>query len=265
MPNYLSELLAPLPNDKARPTDEHIRIIRDIDAKRTAAHHELIDQLQEAQNQAAPKFPEPLQEGWAAYKGTDFAPVPNLDNPKLHLEHARRVQDMSDFTRVVGAGQFEDGKVKSKSRVEEKVASSMARGHTYLHIPDASRGRIVTPDIASMIRAYQLFHAFAVYEVDLWPAGVRNSYTGATHQHAGPLRMLNTYWQLIYPRNNDHDADTLVTELQFVTPRVRAIMALNHPYDVTKTIPYPTPEHESYVHQLLLKASILDLEEFNAR
>jgi hypothetical protein len=56
-------------------------------------------------------------------------------------------------------------------------------------------------------------------------------------------------------------ADQIATEVQMVTERVRALIDLEHHFNVSQIFEYPDEAARDYVYSLMLKASILDFQE----
>ncbi len=202
---------------------------------------------------------------WEPDESTAFD-VPELPNRIITLEHRKRVRQLAlNAGRDIDDGYvcwLEDGGIKSPERLAHKLS---IKADKFL-VGDISRLRYVTPSIADLYSTVYRLHHRLPELLDLRLFAARGFYYPGdrSKKYASPFRGINTNWIRPYAIKGNL-ADTLITEIQIVTKRTRATMDLNHPFDVAKHIAYPSPEHQSWMHGVMMKASILDLTEFSTK
>ena len=74
--------------------------------------------------------------------------------------------------------------------------------------------------------------------------------------YATPLRIIFSY--CAPTMSHDSFRDRMITEIQLVTRRTRALMDISHPFEVDKTTKYPSGAHKKWLHDLFYKAALAD-------
>ncbi len=152
---------------------------------------------------------------------------------------------------------IEDGGIKSYARAQKKLERSQRLGRPQL-LPDLSRVRLVAPGLSALEWAFVRLKD----RMPLDRIALLNYYAGDMDggKYKTPFRGVMTMW---CEQNRAQEGGLYSTEVQLVTERVRAVMDLNHPFDVRQTAQYPEDNGETkdWLHSLLLKATILDFWE----
>lgn len=154
---------------------------------------------------------------------------------------------------------LEDGGMKSSKRVFEKLREKTTPERPHPALTDLSRMRITVPDFTSFSLLNRIADDLLSERTNLWFVRVLAWIFARQNKYDTPFRSMNAIMQ---GRRRDKPADRLLTEVQFVTRRMRAGTDLNHPFDVRKSVSYPSAEHKAWMHGVMLKASILDFREF---
>ena len=177
---------------------------------------------------------------------------------KFEAAHRKRIEKL----RIISSRfSVEDGGLKSETRVKDKLkkqkkrqseAAREGKEKRPLSITDFSRIRIICPQLQDFESVYTQM----MNEWGLGCVGRYNYYLDATPNADTPFRGLTTNWV-----HYELPPLDISTEVQIVTSRVRSLLDLNHAFDVARTAEYPNSGLRSWVHRLLYKASILDLQE----
>jgi hypothetical protein len=156
--------------------------------------------------------------------------------------------------------EIEDGGVKSFARTVRKVERD---GGT--NVSDLTRMRLVFPDLGSLEKGYFMLEN----DMQLVRKTFFNHYhpetvSIAASKYDTSFAGVNTSW--VDQKNLSSDLSRIIaTEVQLVTRRVRDVMAVNHPFQVSQVINDPTEGIISYLTALMQKATILDFEEMKAK
>lgn len=265
MSQYLEQLIALLPDDIPHPTDEHVRIMQAIDAEDMESDKELSAMLGDQRALIRRN----IQLHWDTYCGYDSPLHPRIVlnsrhaltsvTPEIQTEHARRVKFFEQAFAPDGGlthdgYTFEDGGVKSPERIAQKIYEKTSDDRPNPQLTDISRMRIVTPEFRALYHVSQRLHDFLQYRDMILVESFDKYLDPNRTKYASDFRYINTIWQ-------DKDAterNLLYSEIQLMTKRMRAIADLNHPFDATKVVQYPTKEHEAWLRRLILKAAVLD-------
>lgn len=265
-PNYLNDLLERIPPNVTRARERDVRLMREMDASIQGDNGELKERLETLQQTVRDFISAIMQDIWTwETDGNTAFDVPELPNRIITLEHRKRVRQLTlNAGRDIDDGYvcwLEDGGTKSPERLAHKLSIKADKSR----VGDISRLRYVTPGIADLYSTVYRLHRRLPELLDLRLFAVRDFYyQGDKSKYASPFCGINTNWIRPYAIKGNL-ADTLLTEIQIVTKRTRATMDLNHPFDVAKHIAYPSPEHQDWMHGVMMKASILDLTEFSTK
>lgn len=265
-PNYLNDLLERIPPNVTKARERDVRLMREMDASIQGDNGELkerLETLQQTVRDLVSAFMQGVQT-WEPDESTAFD-VPELPNRIITLEHRKRVRQLTlSVGRDIDNGYLcwlEDGGIKSPERLAHKLSIKADKSR----VGDISRLRYVTPDIANLYSTVYRLHLRLPELLDLHLLQARDFYYQSDKlKYSSPFRGINTNWIRPYAIKGNL-ADTLITEIQVVTKRTRVTMDLNHPFDVAKHVAYPSPEHQSWMHGVMMKASILDLTEFSTK
>jgi hypothetical protein len=184
-------------------------------------------------------------------------------SPQLADEHQRRINILDGYFSPHGRGTedgctFENGGLKSSSRLQEKILKKTAPSRKYPTIADLSRLRVTTPNLSLMFHASSDITTLFGYE-DIYPVEIFDHLSKSQPtKYDTPLRSIHIIYQ---PEKVRGPTGRMLTEVQLVTRRMRAAMDLNHPFDVTKHLAYPSPEHRAWMHSVMMKAAILDYQD----
>ncbi len=200
---------------------------------------------------------------WDGYASTGVALVPphsdtDYLNPSfLQQMHERRLAGIRTIFSEDAGVTIEDGDIKSFARVQKKLERLQRLGRPML-LPDLSRVRLIVPGLKALERVYlKLIHNISLEHIHFL-----NYYAGDMDggKYKTPFRGVLTMW---CEKNQTQEGGLYSTEVQLVTERVRAVMDLNHPFDVRQTADYPDDNGETkdWLHSLFLKATILDFWE----
>ncbi len=196
---------------------------------------------------------------WNNFDGTPFARFPEHDDGeytelKTLLEiHRARYQTVAQIF-VNQSATVEDGGLKTFARAKKKLNRRRELGRAN-HCPDLSRVRLVVPGLAGLDRTRDRL----LRQMPLQQVGNFNHYSvNIGKKYPTPFRGVLMNWCGLDEKNA---SDQIATEVQLVTERVRAIMDLDHPFNVARVLQYPDEETLDYVYNLMLKASILDFQE----
>jgi|GEM_PF-6702473 len=263
---YLQDLLGMLPENLPKPTEEHLALLQEVD--------ESIQDGQDVVYQESTRIRKALRAYIhpQTFKRAIFSSVPrpgHMERSDPHFptvvsediiaEHRRRIALVSSlfaqerFSHLT----WEDGGTKSRKRLEQKIAAKTKPERPHPVITDMSRIRVVVPELPIMVRnitrtaesLYSDTSKLRVVEIIDW------FYQTTLSKYDTPLRCANVIFQPYKPQNTPA---TLCTEIQFVTRRMRAGMDLNHPFDVTKQLAYPSEEHKAWMRTVIMKAALLD-------
>ena len=156
---------------------------------------------------------------------------------------------------------IEDGWVKTlvstvRKRERGRMKWSLNR------VADLSRLRVICNDLKTIEAVFR-----KIIQLPYELVSLLNHYS-KTHEkkYDTPYRGL---WVIIAPNKIEKNKcinwiENMTTEIQIVTRRIRSIMDLNHPFEVSQELTYPSSEIREFVHCLFLKASILDLREYGS-
>ena len=265
-PNYLNDLLELIPPNVTRAKEGDVRLMREMDASIQGDNEDLKERLEALQRTVRDFISAIMQDVWAwEPDGNTAFDVPELPNKIIMQEHRKRVRQLTlSAGRDIDNGYvcwLEDGGIKSPERLAHKLSVKADKSL----VGDISRLRYVTPGIADLYSTVYRLHLRLPELLDLRLMAVRDFYDqGDKSKYASPFRGINTNWIRPYAVKGNL-ADTLLTEIQVVTKRTRATMDLNHPFDVAKHVAYPSPEHQNWMHGVMMKASVLDLTEFSTK
>lgn len=263
---YLQDLLGMLPENQLKPTEEHLALLQEVDES-VQRDYDAVYQESARVRDAIRAYIHPR-----TFKKAIFSSVPHPGHTKrsdpnfptaisedIIAEHRRRIALVGSlfaqerFSHLT----WEDGGTKSQKRLEQKIAAKTSPERPHPVITDMSRIRVIVPELPLMVRnialtAESLYwdtSKLRVVEIIDW------FYRPTLSKYDTPLRCANVIFQPLKPQNTPA---TLCTEIQFVTRRMRAGMDLNHPFDVTKQLAYPSEEHKAWMHTVMMKAALLD-------
>ena len=245
----------------AKPTPEVIAKICAIDEAIHATRAELelvLNKLEDA-NRGNWRLGKELS--WKRFEGTPFARFPEYDeegykDPETLFDihgarHQTVLQIFADQNVVV-----EDGGLKTFVRSKNKLDRRRELGMVD-RCPDLSRVRLVVQGLAGLDDAHE---RLLVHMPPLLQLLNINHYSAVDmmKRYQTPFRGVLTSWCSIDAKNTNHE---IATEVQLVTERVRAILDLDHPFNVAQVLQYPDEQAKDYIYSLMLKSSILDFQE----
>lgn len=264
---YQQDLFALLPDDLPKPTEQHLALLQEVDESVQDGYDSMNWQI--ARSRVVIR--NLLHPG--SFKRNIFQSVPrpgfvkrnDPDHPttvseEIIAEHQRRVTLVrSLFTHESFQHcTMEDGGTKSRKRVEEKLAVKTTPERPHPAIIDMSRMRVVVPELSMMSRTIVRMAEALYWDRSQLRVVEILDWFYSDHEitkYATPLRCANVVFQPLMPHDT---ATTLLTEIQFVTRRMRAAMDLNHPFDATKRLAYPSEEHAAWMRMVMMKAALLD-------
>ncbi len=259
-PDYLSQLVDQIPENSPKPTEEHVRTIITLDEAVRGRGTMLRKWLERLEYQAKHD-----ENGWnmARYESFRNSSQAELDHEQFlgkrrttnmewfEAEHERR---LASLKTALPNSAIEDGGLKSEARTEAKLKHQEKIGRTPT-VTDFSRARIICDGLKDMGSTYfALFHEWKL-TYDL--LGSINYYSDSATKYPTPFRSINTYWIT----EEKPETPNMNTEIQLVTKNVRALLDLNHSFDIAKTAEYPNKKLRAWVQRLFYKASIVDFKE----
>lgn len=269
--SQLDRLLKLFPDEIPKPSEERIKAMRFIDAAVDGTRAELealLAQLEhlyrpeDAEESEMPQWMPAITPSWSSYLNTPLAPLPANDGREfldlsflqgIHEERLGIVRGLFEGDRDV---LIEEGGVKTFHRANAKAERQRASGKV-VHCPDVTRMRLVVPDLIVVDRVYSDLVSGAMAQ-GLYPIGLVNHYSlNVGKKYPTPFRGMG----MILCGEGESDRDSIATEVQILTARVRAVVDLDHPFNVAQTIPYPDDEARDWLFSLMLKASILDFKD----
>lgn len=268
--SYQQDLLALLPDDVPRPTETHLATLAEIDDSVNGSLGDIFDKSIQVRHEIKAKlhprtfkkiiFQSVSHPGHALKSDPRY---PTDISSAIMVEHQRRIAQIRTLVSdnlffTDNACSLEDGGTKSKQRLVEKINQKISTERPHPTIMDISRIRVVVPKLPLMHRAiitlaeglYRYNDKMRIVDIIDWLYGLNLT------KYQTPLRCANVIFQPYQP----HGDQRLLTEMQFVTRRMRAGMDLNHPFDVTKRLAYPSPEHKNWMHTVIMKAGLLDYQ-----
>lgn len=243
----------------AKPAPEVVAKICAIDMAVHGTRTELERVLSELENENRHGWELGNEHSWNNFDGTPFARFPEYDDAgykdreTINAIHGDRLKTVAQ----IFAGQsllLEDGGLKTFLRSKKKLDRRRELGRAD-HCPDLSRMRLIVPGLVGLDDA----HNRLLRHMPLQQVGNFNHYSlNIGKKYPTPFRGVLTNWCGLDEKNA---SDQIATEVQLVTERVRAIMDLDHPFNVAQVLEYPNEATRDYVYGLMLKASILDFQE----
>lgn len=269
--SYLNDLIALIPEGAPVPTREDIRFARQIDRAVAGNIAEIRDRIRSLEDEVMPQLLCTNNENFNNYRGSAFG-LCTSDEPEvrnqLQLEHERRVGLIHTFfarlenipDAIIDPGLKSPDRVRAKQQRNETRAS---KGY----VPDISRVRILSQDLIYLnLHWFEFSRYMRTVEADFFWLAHTNYYYGSVSRLNNGYRGITLHYAVDRTRDLSPDREltpcqSLTTEVQFVTKRVASLLDVSHPFSVGELKEYPSPEHAEFMESLLLKASILDLEE----
>lgn len=259
------------------PNDEQLAKIREMDEAVVGTREELESILKEFETKYKDYW-SPLCTPSIRYRHSNF--FPEIDQLGEYVQgdqllgiHESRLNLFRTWLKGFAEKDYiilEDGGLKSVERAIQKRDKLRARGWP-IGCLDLSRFRLVVPDLYCIEALFnEIRRSFLSLDSDFESLIIANFYSGEIlnqeTNERGPVIMKNSYYRSINfafysPQAEGVLEESLSTEIQLITERMRFVSQLNHPFDVAKTIEYPDDEMRDYVNYLMLKASILDFRE----
>ncbi len=269
--SYLDDLISLIPEGAPAPTREDIKLAKRID--RAVAGHiaEIRDRIRSLEDEVMPELPCTYTESFNNYRGSAFGRCP-LDEPEvrsqLQQEHERRVGLIHTF--FAGLETMPDAIIDPGLKSPDRIRAKQQRNETRAskgYVPDISRVRIQSEDLLGLnLHWFEFSRYMRTVEADFFWLAHTNYYYGSVSRLNNGYRGITLHYAV--DRNRDLSPDreltpsqSLTTEVQFVTKRVASLLDVSHPFSVGELNEYPSPEHADFMEALLLKASILDLED----
>lgn len=191
------------------------------------------------------------------YENTKFAHFPEHDGIqfiemdlllKLHEYRYQFVKNLLAFKENL---QFQDGGIKTYERAKKKMDQKRQNGRSE-NCLDLSRFRIITFGLPELEQIY-----YKLLDLPFFRIGTFSPYLSTKSKYNTPFRDV----KMIFCETSGEKIDLIATEIQLVTNRVNSILKLDHPFNVSKILEYPSDQIRDYVINLMLKASILDFQE----
>jgi len=239
---------------------EEITRIKEIEGAVSGTRSELESLLKIIEEEIKNEWSLGRLPSWNKYEGTRFARVPEhncggfLIEGELDIIHLERLETVTEVIRGEAGVLLEDGGIKAIHRVIQKL-TNRHRTHRPRQCSDLTRMRLVAVNLKKLEEAYK--HISKKMPLNL--VGIFNHYEESRTVYGNPFRGINTVWCGL---NKEDPNDQVATEIQFVTQRVRDVGLIDHPFNLSGIVEYPDQESRDYVISLMLKASILDMQEF---